>query len=403
MTFCLSKFTNLSSQHFNFNSNFHRHIKLFSKKFIHSFKGKKFKLMDLSTSKRVCTGITTNNKVEPKIGTHDGVFHCDEILACFILKKLPHYYNAAIIRTRDETKLAECDVVVDVGGVYDPAIHRYDHHQRSFQETFSSLVPNKPWTTRLSSAGLVYVHFGRNVIAHLLNIESNDDLIDAVYDKVYENFIQEIDGIDNGIGICEGEQKYRITTHLSARIGNLNPSWNEPSNDALILQRFERAMQLAGEEFQDKVFYYAHSWWPAKQIVQNAIKSRFDIDESGEIVELSDRGGVPWKEHLFQLEKEHSIYPSIKYVIFADSKGNWRVQGVPLEPHSFELRVPLHKDWQGLRDDELSAKSQIADCIFVHQTGFIGGNKQRLGAIQMAKKSLELSCLQNNVVASSDS
>ena len=26
--------------------------------------------------------------------------------------------------------LSECDIVVDVGGVYDPALHRYDHHQR---------------------------------------------------------------------------------------------------------------------------------------------------------------------------------------------------------------------------------------------------------------------------------
>jgi len=33
-------------------------------------------------------------------------------------------------RTRDANELAQCDVVVDVGGVYDPARHHYDHHQR---------------------------------------------------------------------------------------------------------------------------------------------------------------------------------------------------------------------------------------------------------------------------------
>ena len=26
--------------------------------------------------------------------------------------------------------LETCDLVVDVGGVYDPTVHRYDHHQR---------------------------------------------------------------------------------------------------------------------------------------------------------------------------------------------------------------------------------------------------------------------------------
>lgn len=38
--------------------------------------------------------------------------------------------DAEIIRTRDLTQLAECDIVVDVGGEFDPKRHRYDHHQR---------------------------------------------------------------------------------------------------------------------------------------------------------------------------------------------------------------------------------------------------------------------------------
>lgn len=38
--------------------------------------------------------------------------------------------DAEIIRTRDPAQLAECDIVVDVGGEFDPKRHRYDHHQR---------------------------------------------------------------------------------------------------------------------------------------------------------------------------------------------------------------------------------------------------------------------------------
>jgi uncharacterized UPF0160 family protein len=34
-----------------------------------------------------------------------------------------------LIRTRDPQELEKCDVVVDVGGVYDHNTHRYDHHQ----------------------------------------------------------------------------------------------------------------------------------------------------------------------------------------------------------------------------------------------------------------------------------
>ena len=32
------------------------------------------------------------------IGTHDGKFHCDEVLACSMLKLLPEYKDAEIVR-----------------------------------------------------------------------------------------------------------------------------------------------------------------------------------------------------------------------------------------------------------------------------------------------------------------
>ncbi len=64
-----------------------------------------------------------------KIGTHNGTFHCDEILAVSMLRQLPEYRNAELVRTRDQSKLDECDIVVDVGGEFNPDRHRYDHHQ----------------------------------------------------------------------------------------------------------------------------------------------------------------------------------------------------------------------------------------------------------------------------------
>ena len=53
-----------------------------------------------------------------------------QALACYMLKKLPEYSEASIVRTRNEEELKSFDIVVDVGGVYDPYTHRYDHHQR---------------------------------------------------------------------------------------------------------------------------------------------------------------------------------------------------------------------------------------------------------------------------------
>ncbi len=118
-----------------------------------------------------------------KIGTHNGAFHVDEVLACTMLKLLPRYAEAEIVRTRDPEVLKTCDLVVDVGGEFDPKRHRYDHHQKTFSESVSSLVPGKKWTTKLSSAGLVYVHFGREVVAQVLDTK-DEGLIDKVYDKV---------------------------------------------------------------------------------------------------------------------------------------------------------------------------------------------------------------------------
>ena len=59
------------------------------------------------------------------------MIYSDEALAVSLLKKTKEFTGAQLIRTRDANKLAECDIVVDVGGVYDPATHRYDHHQVS--------------------------------------------------------------------------------------------------------------------------------------------------------------------------------------------------------------------------------------------------------------------------------
>ena len=76
------------------------------------------------------------------------------------LKSLP-LSDAEVVRTRDPSLLETCDVVVDVGGVFDASRFRFDHHQRSFADSMHSLSDGKfPWKTKLSSAGLVYYHFG---------------------------------------------------------------------------------------------------------------------------------------------------------------------------------------------------------------------------------------------------
>lgn len=49
---------------------------------------------------------------------------------------------------------------------------------------------------------------------------------------MYENFVEEVDAVDNGIAQWdEGEPRYALTTTLSARVARLNPTWNQPNQD----------------------------------------------------------------------------------------------------------------------------------------------------------------------------
>ncbi|PAA87143.1 hypothetical protein BOX15_Mlig029752g2, partial [Macrostomum lignano] len=338
---------------------------------------------------------TENGDTRRTIGTHNGCFHCDEVAACFMLKQLPQYRSAIVKRSRDPAVLKDCDVVVDVGGVFDPKILRFDHHQRDFNETFNSLMPEKPWKIKLSSAGLVYCHFGLEVIASLTGLATDDDFVKKAFDLMYENFIMEIDAIDNGLKQYPNATEqplYTVHTGLSARVGHLNPWWNatdgEPE-DTL----FAKAMELVGTEFRDRLSYYKDCWWPARKLVASAFAKCTSYDPKGRILVLDSvpSGGLPWKSHLYELERQADCLGQVLFALYKDNNGNWRVQAVPPdETRGFENRLALLADWRGLRDDELNKVSGIDGCVFVHSSGFIGGNRSFDGALEMARKTIQM-------------
>ncbi|EIW86682.1 metal-dependent protein hydrolase [Coniophora puteana RWD-64-598 SS2] len=337
------------------------------------------------------------------IGTHNGTFHCDEALAVFLLRLTDTYSNAGVKRTRDPIVLDTCDIVVDVGAIYDEARQRFDHHQRGFTEVFGS-----GFSTKLSSAGLIYKffgvfmfhhqpltslnrHFGQEIIAKHTKAPSDDPKVTALWLKMYKEFVEAIDAIDNGIAQFSTKESptYKNRTDLSSRVGWLNPAWNETVTSDQVDSLFEKASSLTGEEFIGRLSYYTDAWLPGRDIVQAAFSSRLDIDPSGKI--LLFETFAPWKEHLFDLEKDTNVPDDSKpfYVIYPDETGNsWRVQAVPVSPDSFESRKALPEAWRGIRDAELSNISGVEGCIFIHASGFIGGNKTRNGALKLAQLAL---------------
>lgn len=155
------------------------------------------------------------------------------------------------------------------------------------------------------------------------------------------------------------------------------------------MQRFLQAVELTGKEISEAVEYCASSWLPARSLVLADIRARYDVDPSGEIIRLSSY--CPWKDHLHQLEAEEGAAGTIKYVIYEDDREKkWRVQAVGIAPGSFESRRPLPSSWRGVRDDQLSSIAGIPGCVFVHASGFIGGNETQEGALEMARKALQI-------------
>ncbi|KNC86515.1 hypothetical protein SARC_01345 [Sphaeroforma arctica JP610] len=326
---------------------------------------------------------TKKQKMSLTIGTHDGTFHADEALACFLLHNTEKYQGASIVRTRKPELLAECDIVVDVGAVYDPETNKFDHHQRTFDDTFDD-----KHSTKLSSAGLVYKHFGREALRRMSKRELSADVLELVYQRIYDSVIEGFDGVDNGVSRYPADlvPKYADSTHIAGRVSRLNPSWNDKDADVPI--QFMKAVRITGDEVSSQLDNLVLSWLPARDIVANSILNRKSVHPSGSILELET--ACPWKDHFFDLEKDNEgdDTSGILYVIFPDSAGSWRVQAVPTQPTSFQCRKFMPEPWRGVRDQALSELTGIEGCIFTHANGFIGGNRTREGALAMAVASL---------------
>ena len=323
-------------------------------------------------------------KTVMKICTHSGSFHADESLAVYLLRLLPKFSGAQLVRSRDPADWEEADIVVDVGGKYDNGGKWFDHHQRNLSESFS-----KDFQTKLSSAGLIYKHFGKDIIYEVLKMENPAD-VDLLYVKIYKEFIEALDSNDNGINNYSTDVEKKFNDRnltLPALVSQLNPLWNTNPENKDYDDAFEGAAQLMGSAFINLLRGYGQGWLPARTVVELAFKQRFEVHPSGAILILDSF--CPWKDHLYSIEKESDAAGAIKFVLFSDSSKKWRVSTVLVTSSSFEFRLGLPQSWRGLRDEGLSKVTGVEGCIFVHAAGFIGGCNTKEGVFALAKKALE--------------
>lgn len=289
-----------------------------------------------------------------KIVTHSGNFHADEIFACATLSLL---FDGAIeiVRSRDPKVWETGDVILDVGSVYDEARLRFDHHQEGFSEARENGIP-------YASFGLIWKHFGEKVAGSTYAARGID-----------ERLVQPIDAGDNGV---ETYTKHRdVAPYLiSDVIGAFRPVWNE---------------KRTGDEGFHEAFLLA------LQILKREIISA-QSDEEG--VRRTEEAYVHADDKRIVVLDSHYAwygvlknYPEPLFVVKPnrETDGQWKVEAVRDDTHSFKNRKNLPLAWAGKKDGELAQISGVSDATFCHNKRFIAVASSKEGALLLARRAVE--------------
>ena len=125
--------------------------------------------------------------------------------------------------------------------------------------------------TKLSASGLVYKHYGREILCVLQPKLANAPAdLDWVYDKLYVDFMEGIDANDNGIEVAD-EVRYKELTSLPHRVARLNSRWNAPPGGPSEDENFATASTLCGNEFAAALEYIGAPLGPPARLEPRSV------------------------------------------------------------------------------------------------------------------------------------
>jgi uncharacterized UPF0160 family protein len=302
----------------------------------------------------------------PVFVTHSGKFHCDEVFA-YVVLRLALGSGHRLVRTRKAELIEAADIVWDVGGLFEPARNRFDHHQRG--------APVREDGTPFSSAGLVWQVYGARAVAALLPADAAGYAA-QIAGEIDNSVVRRIDEHDNGVA-AEGPVK-RDSLGLARLVEDCNPAWDDPAangptaGDAAFLQAAALVEGVLGRRVESLRARYA---------AESEILAAHAQGADPRILVLER--GMPWKNVVFS----HDL--PVLLTISPASNGNWMVDTVPPEPGSFAQRLPLPANWAGLQNAELAAESGVADAVFVHLRRFVAAAKTQAGAMALARLAID--------------
>lgn len=288
-----------------------------------------------------------------RIGTHNGKFHADEVIATAILKEL---FEVELIRTRDENLLKDLDIVYDVGG------GKFDHH--GIEKRYRDNENETPY----SSSGLIWKEFGLDLLK-FKNPNLSEDEAEIIFNYIDRHLIEGVDALDNGIWIDKTEIPL---FHISLIIDKFNPLWNSDKDE--------------NEAFNEAVEF-------VRVILRNTIEHRFSIfDAKNTVVKAYKNRPMPevlvldtYCPYGYTL-KDIDVSEEVLYVIYP--KGNhYGLQTVRNEDKEDKKKLP--KAWAGLTDEELSKVTGVPDSIFCHTGRFIAVAASFEGVMKLAKLAID--------------
>lgn len=286
---------------------------------------------------------------EITIVTHDGNFHADDVFSVAALKAILPAFK--LIRSRNAEIISEADIVIDVGGKYEPDNGRFDHHQRGGAGARENGIP-------YSSFGLIWQKYGVAIC------QENQEVADAVD----TGLVSVVDAIDCGYseGVSQG-------VSLSQTISMFNPTWQETSDfDSC----FDEAVNFASRVLA-RFIASASGGINAKDIVAAAIENADDK----RVIVLEKY--IPWKTTV------HALSEEALYMVYPAPSGQWRIQAVPVAPGSFEDKKSLPNAWAGLSNKALQDVTGIDDAMFCHNGLFIAGAESFESTMKMATLALQ--------------
>ncbi len=297
--------------------------------------------------------------------THSGSFHADDILAAATLDLVfsKQGYLFEFLRTRNADVIRSADIVFDVGGVYDPSIYRFDHHQVPGPE------PRPDTHLPYSSFGLIWKHFG------MLLCDGEQD----VWEYIEKNLVLAIDAQDNGVELYAPviPNIHPVLLHQLTRV--FVPTWREREDGDGDDSAFFELVAFA-KRFLGRMLIVARDMRMAEHYIRNIYAN----SENKECVIL-DRD-VAWEDVLAQYpEPRLVVYPRIT----EEGGVAWRVQTVRDDVNGFANRCPFPESWRGKIGTDLEEASGVSGARFCHKAGFLAIADTKDAALALAHKALE--------------